>query len=339
LLSAGRNEVVSVTTAEIERAGEVTGPGLTRTGGRRRWRPGPRVGETILPYGLLAPILGFEALFVIYPIIRGMMMAFQYNRFGVTSWVGLDNFNEMRSDPIFWSSLVITFKFTFSMVVVWLLLGLTVALLMNWSFKGRGFVRGILAIPWAVPDIPVILTFTIMLDPNFGIINRFASWIPGVHHQIQWVSSSTLAFVAIVMMVAWKGFPFYALILLSSLQSIPDDLYEAARVDGAGSIRSFWSITLPALVPTLALLAILAFIFSFQQFTLIYKMTGGGPGTDTSTLAVLIYNQAFEFFNYNYASAIAVIALLLALLATLIYVVIERTLIRDRYLTEKNAAI
>ena len=160
----------------------------------------------------------------------------------------------MLSDPTFWGSVGVTLKFTFSMVVVWLLLGLSVALLMNWSFKGRGLVRALLDAPWAIPDVPIVVTFSVMLDPNFGVINRFASWIPGVHHQIFWFSDSNLAFIAIVVMVGWKGFPFYALILLSSLQAIPDDLYEAARVDGASTLRSFWSITFPALVPTLALI-------------------------------------------------------------------------------------
>ena len=140
-------------------------------------------------------------------------------------------------------------------------------------------------------------------------------------------------------MVGWKGFPFYALILLSSLQAIPDDLYEAARVDGSSTLRAFWSITFPALVPTLSLLAVLAFIFSFQQFSLIYLTTGGGPGDDTSTLAVTIYNEAFEFFNYNYATALAIVALILALSATLLYVIFERTVIRNRYLDARNAAL
>jgi multiple sugar transport system permease protein len=333
------SSVTTVTTAPIPRSDEPAGPRVIPMRGKGWRQLRPRARETLLPYGLLAPILAFEALFVIYPIVRGILMAFQQNHFGVTTWAGLENFKQLLGDPIFWSSIQITFKFTVSMVVAWLLLGLGVALLMNWSFQGRGVVRALLAVPWAVPDIPVILTFTIMLDPNFGIINRFVSIIPGVHHQIQWLSSSTLAFVAIVMMVAWKGFPFYALILLSSLQSIPDDLYEAARVDGAGAIRSFRSITLPALVPTLALLAILAFIFSFQQFSLIYLTTGGGPGTDTSTLAVLIFNQAFQFFNYNYASAIAVVALVIALCGTLLYVVFERRVIRRRYLDASNAAL
>jgi multiple sugar transport system permease protein len=225
------------------------------------------------------------------------------------------------------------------MTAVWITLGLAVAMLMNWSFPGRGFVRAILAIPWAVPDIPVVLTFAIMLDPNFGILNRFASFIPGVNHHIQWLSAPNLAFIAIIIMVGWKGFPFFALILLSSLQTIPDDLYEAARVDGAGPVRRFRSITLPELRPTLGLLAVLGFIFSFQQFSLIYLSTGGGPGTDTSTLSITIYNQAFEFFNYNYASAIAVVGLLIAVVGTVLYIFVQRRVTRGRRREGVNAAL
>lgn len=285
-----------------------------------------------LHYKLLAPILIFEGLFVIYPIIRGVILAFHLTNFGKTTFVGWANFRQMIHDPIFWGSVRTTFEFTFTMVVTWLLIGLGVALLTNWAFKGRGFVRAILAIPWAIPDVPAVLTFTVMLDPNFGVINRIAAWIPGVHHQIQWLTSPNLAFIAIIMMVTWKGFPFYSVVLLSSLQAIPDELYEAAKVDGAGALRRFRSITFPNLVPTLSLLAVLAFIFSFQQFTLIFLATGGGPGQDTSTLAVLIYTQAFTYFNYNYASAIAVVGLLLALVGTVLFVVFERRVIRQRYL-------
>jgi multiple sugar transport system permease protein len=292
-----------------------------------------------LPYALLAPIVVFECLFVVYPIIRGILLSFHETNFGVTKFVGLAQYRQVLHDPIFWSSVQTTFEFTFAMTAVWLSLGLAVALLMNWSFAGRGFVRAILAIPWAVPDIPVVLTFTIMLDPNFGILNRFASFIPGVHHQIQWLSAPNLAFIAIIIMVGWKGFPFFSLILLSSLQSIPDDLYEAAKVDGAGPLRRFRSITLPALYPTLGLLGVLAFIFSFQQFSLIYLSTGGGPGTDTSTLAVTIYNQAFEFFNYNYASAVAVVGLLLAAAGTVLYIILQRRVARARRLEGVNAGL
>jgi multiple sugar transport system permease protein len=291
------------------------------------------------PYLLALPIVVFEGIFVIYPIIRGLILSGQLTEFGKTKWVGLGNFRQMVHDPVFWQSVKTTFEFVFAMAGVWLLLGLGVALLMNWSFAGRGFVRALLAIPWAVPDVPVVLAFVIMLDPNFGILNRFAAIIPGVHHHIQWLSAPTLAFIAILMMVGWKGFPFFALIILSSLQSIPDDLYEAAEVDGAGAIRRFRSVTFPALVPTLTLLAVLAFIFSFQQFSIIYLSTGGGPGTDTSTLAVTIYLQAFEFFNYNYASAIAVVGLFLALAGTVLFIFVERRMTRARSLDRRVAAL
>jgi multiple sugar transport system permease protein len=312
--------------------------------GRRSGAAAPKAGahpnrQRLFPYALLAPIAAFEGLFVIYPIIRGILLAFHLTSFGQTKWVGFANFRQMIHDPLFWSSVQTTFEFTFAMVVVWLTIGLGVAMLMNWSFRGRGFVRAILAIPWAIPDIPIVLTFLIMLDPNFGILNRFAALIPGVHHQIQWVNDPNLAFIAIIMMVAWKGFPFFALILLSSLQSIPDDLYEAARVDGAGFIRRFRSITVPSITPTLALLAVLAFIFSFQQFTIIYLSTGGGPGQDTSTLALTIYQQAFEFFNYNYACAIAVVGLLIALVGTVLFIIMERRLSRSRRLETGGAVL
>lgn len=306
----------------------------------RWWRGRARGARFVrLPYLLLAPILAFEGAFVLLPIAHGILEAFQSSTGGVTTWTGLGNFGQAFHDPEFWGSLRVTFQFTLIMVVVWLVLGLTLALLLNWSFKGRGVVRAILAIPWAVPDVPIVLTFTIMLDPNFGILNRFASVIPGVHHQIQWLSHPVLAFVAIVIMVGWKGFPFYALIILSSLQSIPDELYEAATVDGAGAVRRLLVITLPALVPTLSLLAVLAFIFSFQQFSLIYLSTGGGPGNDTATLAVLIYHQAFEFFNYNYASAIAIVGLAIAVCGTMLFVVFERRLIRRQFLDTGSTAL
>ena len=176
-----------------------------------------------------------------------------------------------------------------------------------------------------------MLAFLIMMDPNFRDLEPVCDHHPGCRIiTSNGCSVPTLAFIAIILMVGWKGFPFFALIMLSSLQTIPDDLYaggggrrrrghkalslcHAAGVGAdPGPYWPFWR-----------------FIFSFQQFSIIYLSTGGGPGTDTSTLSVTIYLQAFEFFNYNYASAIAVVGLFLALCGTVLFIFVERRLTRS----------
>lgn len=315
-----------VTATETMGPGSLTGAGATAALARRR----PRKRRVPLPYLLVTPFLAYESVFVFYPIIRGVILSFQSTNFGQTKWVGFSNFDQMVHDSVFWASVQTTAEFTVSMVAIWLVFGLVMALLMNWTFHGRTVVRAALALPWAMPDVPTVLTFTIMLDPNFGVLNRIAAWIPGVHHHIAWLTSPNLAFISVLGIVGWKGFPFFGLIILSSMQSIPEDFYEAARVDGAGAIRQFRAITLPSIKPTLALLAVLAFIFSFQQFTLIYVATGGGPGTSTQTLALLIYAEAFNYFNYNYAAAIGVIGLFGALVGTLVFITYQRRVTRAR---------
>lgn len=289
-------------------------------------------GHSLLPYSLVAPIVAFEGLFVIYPIVRALLLAFHTTSFGVTKFAGLANFRAMLHDSFFWSALQTTFEFAAIMVIVWLGLGLGVALLMNWSFPGRGVVRALLTVPWAIPAVPVVLDFTLMFDPQFGVINRFAALLPGVNHHIFWLSSPTLAFVAIIMMVGWTGFPFFALVLLSSLQAISPDLYDAAKVDGADALKRFRAITIPAIQPSLALAALLGFVFAFQQFPIIYLSTGGGPGTATSTLALTVYQQGIQFFNYNLAGAMAIVGLFLALIVTVLFIVFERRLTRTRRL-------
>jgi multiple sugar transport system permease protein len=276
------------------------------------------------------PILAFEGVFVVYPIIKGILTSFKSQQLGSTGSFTFSNYSRMVADPIFWQVVRVTLVFTAVVVILMLIVGLFIAMLLNWSFRGRGFVRGILAIPWALPDIPVVLTFLLMADPNFGIINRMAGWLPGVGHHYAFFTSSHLAFVSIVVITVWKGFPFYALITLSALQAVPDELLEAARVDGAGAVRRFRSVVLPSITPTLCLLAVLAFIFSLQQFSLIYLTTGGGPGQATTTLSIEIYNQAFQFFNYSYASAIAVVGLILSVIGTGLFVYIERRVVRSR---------
>jgi len=303
------------------KAGREGAPGQPRRTAASR--PAWRKSEAWLPYLLVLPIIAFEGTFIIYPIIKGILTSFKSQELGAGNSLTTKNYSELAHDPIFWQVVRTTLEFTAVIVVLMLIVGLVIAGLLNWSFRGRSIVRGLLAIPWALPEIPTVLTFLLMMDPNFGVING----IIGRH--FAWLTDPHLAFVAVVTICVWKGFPFYALITLSALQAVPEDLLEAAKVDGAGRIRRFRSVTLPGIAPTLCLLAVLAFIYSLQQFALIFLSTGGGPGESTTTLSILIYNQAFQFFNYSYASAIAVVGLILSIIGTVLFVFIERRVVRS----------
>lgn len=283
-----------------------------------------------LPYLLAVPIVLFEGVFVFYPIGKGILGSFRSEQLGSTGGYSLSNYRQMVHDDIFWGVLRTTLIFVVVVVVLVLLVGLGIGLLLNWTFRGRGLVRGVLAVPWALPDIPTVLTFLLMMDPNFGIINRMAAVLPGIGHHNAWLTSPNLALISVVTITVWKGFPFYALIILSALQSVPDELIEAAKVDGAGPIRRFRSVVLPMILPTLCLLGVLAFVFAMQQFSLIYISTGGGPGNKTTTLSILVYTEAFQFFNFSYGSAIAMVGLVLSVIGTILFVIIERRVVRSR---------
>ena len=277
------------------------------------------VGSRAFPYLLILPMLALEAALVVYPILRGAMFSLASDE-GFT----LDNYRTMLTDPDFWRMIGRTIVFTLSVDVSILTIGLSLALLMNWSFRGRGLVRSLLTIPWAIPEVPVAITFVLMLDPSFGVLNAFLRLIPGIDENPQWLLDPTLAMLVVVAATVWKGFPFYSLVLLSALQSVPDELYEAGRIDGAGRFSLFRHVTLPGIRDSLGLLAVLAFIYSTQQFTLIWLITGGGPVDATTTLAPAIYMQAFRFYDFNYAGAIAVVGFLISAVATLVFIAAQR---------------
>jgi multiple sugar transport system permease protein len=287
---------------------------------RRRYRLGDGVA-----YSLILPLLALEGVFLVYPIFRGIATSVE-NPDGSYDF---SNFSTMLADPDFWAIMLRTLLFTVLVDVAVLLTGLGVALLMNRQFRGRGVVRGLLTIPWAVPEVPVAITFIFMIDPTFGVFNLLARLLPGVTENPQWTLDPTLAMAIVVIVTVWKGFPFYSLVLLAALQAVPEELYEAARLDGASRWGQFRHVTLPGIRPSIALLAVLAFIYSMQQFTLIWLITGGGPVDATLTLAPAIYMQAFRFYDFEYAAAMAVVGLVFSVLATLAFLAVQRRLTVD----------
>jgi len=280
----------------------------------------------LFPYLLILPIVLYEGVMLAYPIIQGIYGSFTKIELASATppvWVGLENYQRMVNDPEFWMVMKTTLIFTVLVIIVAIAMGLLTALLFNNPFRGRPIARALLMMPWAFPEVPVVMVFVWILNPQFGVINMLVRWIPGVTQNPQWLQIPWLAMTWIVLICSWKAFPFYSLVILSALQGVPAEIYEAAWVDGANPWQLFWRITVPSIGPTLELLVVLASIFSFKQFTIIYLMTGGGPIGATETIIIRIYNTAFRFYDYSYASALAVSGFLVSLVIAFFFISLQ----------------
>jgi multiple sugar transport system permease protein len=275
---------------------------------------------------LVLPIILYEGLMIVYPIAQGIYGSFTRielasNR--AATWVGLDNYARMLGDPAFWKVMQTTLVFTALVIVVALSAGLLTALLFNRPFRFRPLARAMLMMPWAFPEVPVVMIFIWILSPQFGVVNILARMIPGVTQNPQWLQVPVLAMGWMVLIASWKAFPFYSLVILAALQSVPQELYEAAKVDGASPMQLFRHITIPGIGTTLELLVVLASIFSFKLFTIIYLMTGGGPAGATETIVIRIFNTAFRFYDYSYATAFGVAGFIVSLVIAFFFIILQ----------------
>jgi multiple sugar transport system permease protein len=287
---------------------------------RARWKR-----FSYLPYLLAVPILLYEAIFILYPIYQGIQSSFTKQTIGKPGvWVGLANYRRLIHDGNFWHSVQQTIIYMLAVIAVAIGFGLGSALLLNRQFRGRTAARAIMTLPWAFPDVPTVLVFIWMLNPNFGVANRLSDPLPFIGDHPTWLLDPTLALPIVVLITAWKGFPFYSLVILAALQTVPGELTEAARVDGANKLQAFFAVTLPCISPTLLLLTVLAAIFSFKQFTLIFLLTGGGPSGATDTIVVRVYQTAFRFHNFPYAATVGVAGFVMVITIALIFLAIQR---------------
>ena len=285
-----------------------------------------------LPYALVLPIVVFECVLIVYPILQGVYDSFSSIELASNhppKWIGLGNYQRMFADPDFWNAMRVTLIFTALVILVALSAGLFTALLFNRPFRFRPAARALMMMPWAFPEVPVVMIFVWILSPQFGVVNILARLLPGVTENPQWLQVPALAMGWVVLIASWKAFPFYSLVILAALQSVPQELYEAATVDGANQVQLFQYVTLPSIGTTLELLAVLAMIFSFKQFTIIYLMTGGGPSLSTETVVMRIFNTAFRFYDYSYATAIGVAGFLLSLVIAFFFIVLQARRARE----------
>jgi multiple sugar transport system permease protein len=206
-----------------------------------------------------------------------------------------------------------------------MLIGLGLALLLNKTFMFRGVARAVILAPYLVPTVVAVLTWRYMFHDIVGIINAALIKIGLIESPLLWLNSEGLAMISVILVGVWKFFPFVVIALLGILQSIPQEQYEAARIDGASGFQQFWRITLPHVLPIFLLTALLRTIWSFQKFEIIYLMTGGGPLDATTTLPILVYLKGFSDFEFGGAAAVAILTcLILGALMLLYFLFIKR---------------
>lgn len=280
--------------------------------------------KRLIPFAYLSPTLLLLAILSLLPIV----MVFSYslmdnvimNRNPV--FVGIGNYLDLLTDDVFQQAVLNTLYFTVMSVVFHLLLGLSFAMLLNTRLIGpipKALFRVVYVLPWVFTATIIAILWRLMLNPN-GVINYILLSVGLIDTKIEWLSSRQLALHAVTFINIWAGYPFYMVSLLAGLQGISNELYEAGRIDGANGRQLFRFITIPQLKPIIVSLAMLDFIWTIHQFTLIWMTTGGGPIRATEMLSTFTYKAAFSSYQFSQASASAFIILVLCMFVALFYV-------------------
>lgn len=265
---------------------------------------------------LIPNFLGF-LVFIVYPVLKSLYISFfNWDGLGTKEFIGIQNYVRLFQDSTFQISFLNNLHYTIVTVPLSIFLGIMIALLMNTKMAGIKAFRVIYFLPQVTSMIAIGIVWTTVLA-NYGPVNQILMSI-GVENPPQWLSSSTWALISVEMVSIWRSMGYNAIILLAGLQGINAELYEAAKIDGAGVFKRFTKITFPMLSPTIFLCTVLQFISSFQVFDTIMGMTQGGPGRATNVLTYYIYQRAFVDFRFGYASAVAYVLFIIILILTLV---------------------
>ncbi len=261
---------------------------------------------------LLVLVLGF-------PAITSLSYSIKPEKAGAASYT-FSNYTNLLKDPFFAKTFRNTAIFVFLSVASHMILGLAIAMVLNRALPAKPLFRLIALLPWVVPDVVVGIIWKWMYDPIYGALNDVLLKIGVISTPVEWLSNPNLALFSVILVNLWRGFPFVMLILLAGLQAIPRHLYEAAAIDGATKIQSFFHITIPGLKKMIVVALALDIVWEVRRFGLIQAMTKGGPGVLTEVLSTYTYKQYFQFFRFEYASAIAVVMTVVLLLVSLPYI-------------------
>lgn len=276
--------------------------------------------EAALGYSIVGLVYLFLAVFVFGPMLLAFYVSFikwdGLSDLSKARWVGLDNYFELATDERFHHSLWHDFEWTYKAYIGQIGLGLLLAMIVINIRRFRSFARFIAFTPFILPIVAVAVLFTILMNPNFGSLNAFLSLI-GIPPS-RWLQDPSTAMDAAVLMIIWKFAGYYMVLFMTALLGVPQELYDAAHIDGAGPIQTFFYITWPLILPAFVFISVINVIGNLQVFTPIFIMTGGGPNRATEVVVLLMYNTAFTNFRYSMANAMAVILFFIVLALTVL---------------------
>ena len=269
--------------------------------------------DRVMRWLLIAPLLLFLLLFMVYPTLYSLYMSFtDYVMRGAPNFIGLDNYRHVLSDSVFWAALGRTLYVLVLCIGVELVLGMTLALLLNRDFRGQGVVRGLCFIPLLVSPLSMSLMWNYMLHIQFGVINTVIRWV-GLD-AVPFLSSPGLALNTVAFITIWQWLPFSTFVLLAGLKGMPRDQFEAAQIDGASAWRVFFRLTLPMLKPLILIIVLLRTMWLMRLFDPLYGTTRGG--LETELLDWMIYRISFVFFDIGQGAAYALFALYITLIVS-----------------------
>jgi multiple sugar transport system permease protein len=277
-----------------------------------------------LGYLFVIPAILYMLVIVGYPILYNLMLSFQNVDImnlasSVKQYVGFDNYKDILHRSVFWISLRNTTVYTIISILFQFVFGLGLALFFNLKFSLSAFLRGLMLVSWLIPVVVTSLLFKFMLSTSVGIINYFLLTLHLIQAPLDWLTNPTLAMTGVIMTNIWIGVPFNMILLSTGISALPQDVFESAGIDGATRWQKFIYITIPLLRPTIMVVVILGFIYTFKVFDLIYVMTGGGPVNATEVLSTLSYRISFDQYLFSSGATVSNLLFIILLIVSLIY--------------------
>lgn len=277
--------------------------------------------KKLSPYILLAPVAIFMILVYGYPLLLTLRYSFlDVSLIGENyKFVGLKNYIGVLSDNEFYSTFFRTAKWTILTVGFKVVIGFFIAMILNGKVYIKKVYRFLVLMPWAIPQVVVSIIWAWILDGRYGYLNYYLGKIGLIDKPLSWLTETNLAFLSTAWVDAWVGIPLVVMMFLSGLSSIPDSLYEAAKVDGANKIQRFFNVTIPSMRKIILIVFTLTTIWTFNSFNIIYVLTGGGPIGATETLMIRIYREAFGKYDLGVSSTLSIIVFITLTVMSLFY--------------------